>query len=173
MRPTQPPFQWVTGFFPGVEAAGTEVPTHLHLLSSLRMSGAVPRLPHMSSCRDLGKLCFLFNPKRLSSYYPCEIWGSGGSDKIAVLRYKTPCSLVEVTDVLEPPVNKSLFSVSVFASVLYGCFPLAHVWTDWNFCKSKFSPFHDTNEGIQLFCSVNRVVALSNIGSFRVGGRKG
>jgi hypothetical protein len=39
--------------------------------------------------------------------------------------------------------------------------------------KDKFGLFLDTNESVQIFCSVNRVVALSSIGSFKVGERKG
>jgi hypothetical protein len=43
--PTQPPIQRVPGFLPVGKSAGTRSLTHLHLASTLRISGSTPTAP--------------------------------------------------------------------------------------------------------------------------------
>ena len=45
LGPTQPPVEWVLGFFLWFKAAGA-----LHIPPRLRMSGDIPLLPNMLSC---------------------------------------------------------------------------------------------------------------------------
>jgi hypothetical protein len=54
---TQPPVQWVPGLFSGVKRAGIDV-DHFRPVHMLRMSGAIPVLPPMSSYRGQGKFTF-------------------------------------------------------------------------------------------------------------------
>jgi len=42
---TQPPNQWVPGFFPGVKGRVVKLTTHHHLVTMLGISGAVPLPP--------------------------------------------------------------------------------------------------------------------------------
>ena len=78
------------------------------------MSGAVPRLPlcfhEVIKENFTFFLVFTQNGYHLTILARFEVCGS---DRIAVLRYKTPCSLVEVTDVSEAPV-KNLYFRSLF-----------------------------------------------------------
>jgi hypothetical protein len=46
LRPTQPPIQWVPGFFSwGWSGWGVKLTTHLHLVPRSRMRGFIPLLP--------------------------------------------------------------------------------------------------------------------------------
>jgi hypothetical protein len=45
-RPTQPPIDWVQGFFPrGQSGAGVMLTTHRYLAPRMRMSGTIPLFP--------------------------------------------------------------------------------------------------------------------------------
>jgi len=50
LGPTQPPIQWLTGFFPWRKSNhGMKLTTPLHLVLELRMHGATVPLPSTSS----------------------------------------------------------------------------------------------------------------------------
>jgi hypothetical protein len=52
MGPIQPAIHWAPGALSGGETtSGLKLTTHLHLMATLIMRGAVPLLPHKSSCR--------------------------------------------------------------------------------------------------------------------------
>jgi hypothetical protein len=56
LGPTLFPIQWVPWIFPRCKMAGHDVSHSLHLVSSLRMSGAIMPLPHMPSWHRQGQL---------------------------------------------------------------------------------------------------------------------
>jgi len=50
LGPTQPPIQRAAGILPpGQSDRSVKVTTHLYLMMRLRIHGAIPPLPHMSS----------------------------------------------------------------------------------------------------------------------------
>jgi len=56
LGPNQPPIHWVPGSFPGNKEVGAlKLTTHLHLVPSLRMSGAIPPLPLYALMVQTGK----------------------------------------------------------------------------------------------------------------------
>jgi len=60
LRPTQFPIQWVPWIFPWSNVDGHDIDHSLHLVPSLRMSGAILPLPHMPSCLGQGQLHLYF-----------------------------------------------------------------------------------------------------------------
>ena len=75
LGPETPPIQWVLGLFPReTSSRGSKLTTHPHLVPTLKMCGAKPRLPYTPSLREgIKTFTFFFTGFRAASFY---VWCS-------------------------------------------------------------------------------------------------